>query len=251
MVKVYGFNGQFPGPTLRVPQDATIVVEFTNNVDFATTLRWHGVRVENRYDGVPGLTQRPVRVGSTYTAHVRFPDAGVFWYHPHQRGHIAQDLGLYGSIIVDSPDPDYYGPANSEESLIIDDALMTETGWTPFGLEAPTNALMGRFGNVILVNGRPGFRKTVKKGDVVRLFLTDASNTRNYNLRIEGGGPDEALGWGAQSVRTRRDDAHRDNRSRPALRRRRQVRRAGRVRAHHRITAVDHWMGEYFYQSIR
>ena len=109
------------------------MVEFTNNVDFATTLRWHGVRVENRYDGVPGLTQRPVRVGSTYTAHVRFPDAGVFWYHPHQRGHIAQDLGLYGSIIVDSPDPDYYGPANSEESLIIDDALMTETGWTPFG----------------------------------------------------------------------------------------------------------------------
>ncbi len=248
MVKVYGFNGQFPGPTLRVPQDATIVVEFTNNIDFATTLRWHGVRVENRYDGVPGLTQRPVRVGSTYTAHVRFPDAGVFWYHPHQRGHIAQDLGLYGSIIVDSPDPDYYGPANSEESLIIDDALMTETGWTPFGLEAPTNALMGRFGNVILVNGRPGFRKTVKKGDVVRLFLTDASNTRNYNLRIEGGVPMKLLAGGLS--RFEREEMTPTVIIAPGQRYVVDAKfdEAGEFALTNQITAIDHWMGEYFYQ---
>ena len=102
MVKVYGFNGQSPGPTIRVAQHTTIIVEFTNHIDFPTTLRWHGVRLDNQFDGVPGQTQSPVRVDETYTAEVYFPDAGAFWYHPHQRGHIAQELGLYGAIIVDS-----------------------------------------------------------------------------------------------------------------------------------------------------
>lgn len=248
MVKVYGFNGQFPGPSLRVPQGATIVVEFTNNIDFSTTLRWHGVRVENSYDGVPGLTQNPVRVGDTYTAHVYFPDAGVFWYHPHQRAHIAQDLGMYGSIIVDSPNPDYYGPANSEESLIIDDALMTDTNWTPFGLEAPTNALMGRFGNVHLVNGKPGFRKTVNKGDVLRLFLIDASNTRNYNLRIEGGVPMKLVA--GDLSRFEREEMTPTVIIAPGQRYVVDAKfdKAGEYALTNRITAVDHWMGEYFYQ---
>ena len=186
-VKFYGFNGQSPGPTMRVPQHATIIVEFTNRIDFPTTLRWHGVRVDNRSDGVPGQTQSPVRVGETYTVEVYFPDAGAFWYHPHQRGHIAQELGLYGAIIVESPDLDYYSPVNLEETLMLDDVLLDDLGILPFGFEAPVQALMGRFGNVQLINGQPDFRRTVNKGDVVRLFLIDASNTRPFNLRVEGG----------------------------------------------------------------
>ncbi len=187
LIKVYGFNGQSPGPTLRVAQNASITVEFTNHIDFATTLRWHGVRVDNQYDGVPGQTQSPVQVGDSYTAEIRFPDAGVYWYHPHQRAHIAQDLGLYGSILVESPDPDYYGPANHEEVLILDDVLLDDRGSLPWGFEAPTHALMGRFGNLLLVNGEPGFRRTVKRGDVVRMFITNASNTRPFNLSLESG----------------------------------------------------------------
>ena len=248
MLKVYGFNGQFPGPTLRVAQDATITVEFTNNIDFATTLRWHGVRLDNEFDGVPGQTQRPVRVGDTYTAQVTFPDAGAFWYHPHQRGYIAQDLGLYGAIIVDSPDPDYYAPANSEEVLILDDALMTATNWAPWGLEAPTNALMGRFGNVLMVNGKEGFRKTVDKGDVVRLFLTDASNTKNYNLRIEGDVPMKLVA--GDLSRFERETMTPNVIIAPGQRYTVDARfaEAGEYALTNRITAVDHWMGEYFYQ---
>ena len=248
MLKVYGFNGQFPGPTLRVPQHATVVVEFTNNIDFATTLRWHGVRLENQYDGVPGQTQRPVSVGGTYTAHVTFPDAGAFWYHPHQRGYIAQDLGLYGAILVDSPDPDYYPPANTEVVLVLDDALMTDTDWTPFGREAPTNALMGRFGNVLLVNGRPDFRTAVKRGDVVRLYLTDASNTKNYNLRIEGDVPMKLVA--SDLSRYEREEMTPNVIIAPGQRYVVDAKfdQAGEYALTNRITAVDHWMGEYFYQ---
>ena len=91
---MYSFNGQYPGPVIKVQQHSTITVNFTNNIEFPTTLRWHGVRVENQYDGVPGLTQRPVQPGATFEYQVRFPDAGTFWYHPHQREAVAQDLGL-------------------------------------------------------------------------------------------------------------------------------------------------------------
>ena len=181
-VIMYGFNNQYPGPLLKVEQHSTITINFTNNIEFPTTLRWHGVRLENRFDGVPGLTQRPVRVGETFQYEVRFPDPGVFWYHPHQRGEIAQDLGLYGNILVESSNPDYYDPVNHEETLILDDILIDELGLVPWGLEAPTHALMGRFGNVILINGKTSRNLEVKRGDVVRYQLTNASNTRILNL---------------------------------------------------------------------
>lgn len=181
-VIMYGFNNQYPGPLLKVEQHSTITVNFTNNIEFPTTLRWHGVRLENRFDGVPGLTQRPVRVGETFQYEVRFPDPGVFWYHPHQRGEIAQDLGLYGNILVESSNPDYYDPVNHEETLILDDILIDELGLVPWGLEAPTHVLMGRFGNVILINGETSRNLKIKKGDLVRYQLTNASNTRILNL---------------------------------------------------------------------
>lgn len=248
MVKVYGFNGQSPGPTIRVPQHSTIIVEFTNAIDFPTTLRWHGVRVGNQFDGVPGQTQSPVRVGETYTAEVYFPDAGAFWYHPHQRGHIAQELGLYGAIIVDSPDPQYYSSANLEETLMLDDVLVDDLGILPFGFEAPAQALMGRFGNVLLINGQPDYRRSVNKGDVVRLFLTDASNARPFNLRIEGGvrmklvggdlGKFEREEWVASIVIA------------PGQRYIVDVmfEEEGEFPLTNRITAVDHFLGEFEYQ---
>lgn len=183
-VLALGFNGQSPGPTLRMPQGATVVVDFVNGTDFSTTLRWHGVRLANAFDGVPGLTQRPVRAGQSFTYEVHVPDAGVFWYHPHQRAHVAQDLGLYGSIVVDSPDPEYANPVDREEILVLDDLLMDDEGMLPWGTEAPTHVLMGRFGNVLMVNGRTGARRSVNRGDVVRLLITNASSARPFNLTL-------------------------------------------------------------------
>ena len=185
-VIMYSFNGQYPGPVIKVKQHSTITINFTNNIEFPTTLRWHGIRVENQYDGVPGLTQRPVRPGDTFEYKVRFPDAGTFWYHPHQREDVAQDLGLYGNIIVESPDEDYYSPVNHEVILILDDILMDALGPIPWGFQSPTHVLMGRFGNVMLVDGKPSHELAVKKGDVVRYHLTNSSNTRMFNVSWDG-----------------------------------------------------------------
>lgn len=112
---MYGFNGEHPGPLIRVDQGATIVVQFQNAIDQPSAVHWHGVRLDNQFDGVPGITQPLVPPGGRFTYRVHFRDAGIYWYHPHHREDIQQDLGLYGSMLVRSPNPNYYGPANREE----------------------------------------------------------------------------------------------------------------------------------------
>ncbi|HEX7119095.1 MAG TPA: multicopper oxidase family protein [Longimicrobiales bacterium] len=183
---MYGFNGQIPGPLIRVPRGATIVVRFTNRLDLPTAVHWHGVRLDNRYDGVPGVTQDPVPPGGTFEYRVHFRDAGIYWYHPHHREDITQDLGLYGNMLVGSPDADAYGPVHREEVLTLDDLLVADAGLVPYGREAATHALMGRFGNVLLVNGEPGDTMAVRRGEVVRFYLTNVSNTRVFNLSFGG-----------------------------------------------------------------
>jgi FtsP/CotA-like multicopper oxidase with cupredoxin domain len=182
----YGFNGQWPGPLIRVDRAATIVVNFTNRLDQPTTVHWHGVRLDNRFDGTPHVTQELVPPGGTFRYVVRFPDAGIYWYHPHHREDIQQDLGLYGNLLVTSRDPAFFGRAHREVVLMLDDMLLADTGPLPYGTEAPSHALMGRFGNVFLVNGEPSYRLHVRRGEVVRFFLTNAANTRTFNVSIDG-----------------------------------------------------------------
>ena len=179
---MYGYNGQYPGPLIQAPQGATVVVRVTNRIESPTTVHWHGLRLENRFDGVPGLTQDPIEVGESFTYELRVPDAGMFWYHPHVREDVQQDLGLYGNLLVTSPDPDYYGPAHREEMLVLDDILMDDQGFIPWGKEAPTHALMGRFGNVMLVNGVTGHALAAAPGEVIRFFMTNVANTRTFNV---------------------------------------------------------------------
>src|SRR5688572_4635455 len=183
----YGFNGQWPGPLIRVDRASTIVVDFTNRIDLPTAVHWHGIRLDNRFDGVPHLTQDPVAPGGSFRYVVRFPDAGIYWYHPHHREDIQQDLGLYGNLLVRSSDPSFFAPAHREEVLMLDDFLVTDDGApVPYGTEAPSHALMGRFGNIMLVNGEPSYQLAVKRGEVVRFYLTNAANTRPFNLSIDG-----------------------------------------------------------------
>ncbi len=182
----YAFNGQIPGPLVRVPQGATIVVDFTNRIDLPTSVHWHGVRLDNASDGVPHLTQEPVPPGGRFRYHVHFRDAGIYWYHPHHREDIQQDLGLYGNLLVASPRPDYYGPAHRDEVLMLDDLLVGDAGPVPYGAESATHAIMGRFGNVLLVNGEPAWALSVRSGEVVRFHLTNASDVRTFNVSFPG-----------------------------------------------------------------
>src|SRR3989441_2941897 len=69
---------------------------------------------------------------------------------------------------------------------MLDDLLVGAAGPIPLGRESPTHALMGRFGNVFLVNGEPDYRLAVRRGEVIRFFLTNASSTRTLNLSFAG-----------------------------------------------------------------
>jgi FtsP/CotA-like multicopper oxidase with cupredoxin domain len=183
---MFAFNDQYPGPLLQVPQGAEIIVDLINALDQPTTVHWHGVRLDNRFDGTPDLTQEPVPPGGHFRYRLRFPDAGIYWYHPHVREDVQQELGLYGNILVPSPRADYFSPAHREEILMLDDLLINDDGLVPFGGDAATHALMGRFGNVLLVNGEPRYSLDVKRGEVVRFYLTNVSNTRTFNLSFPG-----------------------------------------------------------------
>ncbi|SNR90692.1 multicopper oxidase domain-containing protein [Blastococcus mobilis] len=77
-VRVLGYNGSVPGPTLRVPQGSEIAVHVTNDADVDTTVHWHGLRLGNRYDGVPQETQAPIPVGGSFTYRIQFPDPGLY-----------------------------------------------------------------------------------------------------------------------------------------------------------------------------
>jgi FtsP/CotA-like multicopper oxidase with cupredoxin domain len=183
---MFGFNGQYPGPLIRVTQRSTVRVRFTNHLEMPTAVHWHGLRLDNRSDGVPGVTQDPIAPGATFEYTLTFPDAGIYWYHPHVREDIQQDLGLAGNILVSPAGGDGYGPVNREEIVILDDILMDDTGVLPYGRQAPTHALSGRTGNVFLVNGEPDYHVSVRRHDVVRFFLTNASSARTYNLSFGG-----------------------------------------------------------------
>jgi suppressor of ftsI len=170
---MYSYNGQYPGPLIEVARGSEIMVRFTNHLADSTSIHWHGIRLENAFDGVDG-------VGDAFTYKLRFPDAGIYWYHPHIREDIQQALGLYGNILVRQPGAKI--PANREQILMLQDLLVGDGGLIPFGQESPTHALMGRFGNVFLVNGEPGYRLSVHRGEVVRFYFTNASSTRTLNL---------------------------------------------------------------------
>ncbi|MBP2649003.1 MAG: Multicopper oxidase type 3, partial [Gemmatimonadetes bacterium] len=183
---MFGFNGQYPGPLIAVTRGSTVTVRVNNQLSMPTTVHWHGVRLDNRYDGVPDAAHPPVAPGETFAYQLRFPDEGLFWYHPHVREDIQQDLGLYGNIFVLPAGADPV-PGPSESFLILDDLLIGDAGLVPYGAETPTHAAMGRFGNVMLVNGETAWNASARANEPLRLHLTNVSNTRTFNLSFGSG----------------------------------------------------------------
>jgi FtsP/CotA-like multicopper oxidase with cupredoxin domain len=149
-------------------------------------VHWHGLRLENRYDGVPHETQAPIPVGGEFTYRVQFPDAGLYWYHPHIREDYTQELGLYGNILVVPSEPDYWPPVDRELVLTLDDLLLEDGKVAPFSRTETSYAAMGRFGNVFLTSGEPDLHLEARAGEVVQLWLTNTASTRVFNLAVAG-----------------------------------------------------------------
>ena len=181
-----GYNGSIPGPTLHVDQGSEITVSATNDGDVDATVHWHGLRLENRYDGVPEETQAPIRSGETFTYKVQFPDAGFYWYHPHIREDFAQEMGLYAPIIVEPSDPSYWPRADRQLTITLDDVLIEDGQMAPFHHSGPNFVAMGRFGNVMFINGETEFSGEAALGEVVRLYLVNTANTRIFNFAVRG-----------------------------------------------------------------
>jgi FtsP/CotA-like multicopper oxidase with cupredoxin domain len=189
-VRMLAYNGSIPGPTLRVPQDGELTVDFTNETDIETTVHWHGLRLDNRFDGVPEGVHRgmqpPIPPGSSFRYRVRFPDPGVYWYHPHIREDYAQEMGLYGNIVVVPSDPAYWSPVNRELTLTLDDMLIEGDDVAPYSAMESNRTAMGRFGNVMLTNGETDYSMEARRGEVVRLYLTNTANVRIFSICIPG-----------------------------------------------------------------
>ena len=180
---MFSYNNQIPGPLLHVQQGTTVWINFTNDLSIPTTIHWHGIRLENAYDGVPLLTQNEIRPGETFLYKLDFPDSGIYWYHPHMREDWQQEFGLYGNIFVDSNEQ-LYEETDKEITLILDDILLKEQRVESFYEDFITHSLMGRFGNVMLINGETNYTMNVTQGHVVRIHLTNAANSRVFNFSL-------------------------------------------------------------------
>ena len=184
-VRMLAYNGSVPGPTLRVQQGSEVLVTVVNDGDLETTVHWHGLRLDNRYDGTLA-TQQAIPVGGTFTYRLTFPDAGIYWYHPHIREDYGQEMGLYGNIVVVPSEADYWPPVHREVAVTLDDILLENGQVAPFNRTHPTYTAMGRFGNVWLVNGEPQLSLRARSGETVRFYFTNTANTRVFNVGLRG-----------------------------------------------------------------
>ncbi len=187
-VRMLSYNGSIPGPTLRVQQGSEITVDVRNDGDVEATVHWHGLRLDNKYDGVPFETQAPIPVGGgQFTYRLTFPDAGLYWYHPHIREDYGLDMGLYGNIVVAPADADYWPPVNRDVVVTLDDVLVEDGSIVAFNQSGPTHVAMGRFGNVMLTGGEANLELIARTGEVVRFYFTNTANTRLFNVALPGG----------------------------------------------------------------
>ena len=177
-LQVWAYDGRVPGPELHVRLGDRVRVTFTNDLPQPTTIHWHGVRVPNAMDGVPGVTQPPIEPGETFVYEFTPKDAGTFWFHPHLRSSEQIERGLFGVLVVEDPDPP---PWSRDVVWVLDDWLLTRTGeiFPEFNTRHDL-AHDGRWGNVVTVNGHVGEQLTVRPGERLRLRLLNVANGRVF-----------------------------------------------------------------------
>ncbi|MDE5438808.1 multicopper oxidase domain-containing protein [Elizabethkingia meningoseptica] len=94
----YAINGQLPAPTLYFTEGDTAEIHVHNNLKKENTaLHWHGVMLENKEDGIPFLTQKPIKPGETYVYRFKISQNGTYWYHSHQG--LQEQMGMYGMLV--------------------------------------------------------------------------------------------------------------------------------------------------------
>jgi FtsP/CotA-like multicopper oxidase with cupredoxin domain len=177
VVEGYAYNGQVPGPTIRVQKGDVLTVDIRNELDQPTTVHWHGLSVPYEMDGVT-WTDEGIPPGGSFQAVFTANEVGTFWYHPHHDSDRQVDLGLYGVVIVEDPAE----PAADRELVIVldADAEDPDTGSTwedsATGGEDLTHGAHGD-ASTWLLNGLRSPTLELEVGERIRLRLLNASNT--------------------------------------------------------------------------
>ncbi|MGR3802794.1 multicopper oxidase family protein [Marinibacterium profundimaris] len=183
--RVWSYEGTIPGPVLRAPQGGRLERRLVNRLPVPTSIHWHGIRIDNAMDGVPGLTQDPVPPEGTFDYAFDLPDAGTYWYHAHTNSMEQVARGLSGALVVEEKTP----PAvDRDEVLMIHDWLLDpETGQFVDSFQnAMTLSHAGRIGNLQGVNGRYDVTLEARQNERLRLRLINGANARIFALRLEG-----------------------------------------------------------------
>ena len=176
-----GFNGGTPGPLLKVRQGKELAVTFENRTGEASSVHWHGIRIFNGMDGVPGLTQDAVPDGSDFDYRFVAPDAGTFWYHSHSRSWEQVARGLYGPLVVEETMPP---DVDADIVVIVDDWRLDTDATFIDDFDGMFHfAHAGRLGNYAKVIPS---QASVRQGDRVRLRLINTANARVFPVNLKG-----------------------------------------------------------------
>ncbi len=176
-VNIWGYQGSVPGPLIRVKKGGRVRVRLKNGLSQPTTVHWHGIRIDNAMDGVPGLTQDAVQPGKTFDYSFIAPDAGTYWYHSHAKTWEQVARGLYGLLIVDEDTPP---KVDRDIAFVADDWLLGKDGQLH---EESLGRMMdwshgGRMGNWLTVNGLTEPEIPVRAGERIRLRCINTANAR-------------------------------------------------------------------------
>lgn len=176
-----GFNGSMPGPELRLPRGQRAEIDVENGLEVGTAVHWHGIRLENAMDGVPGMTQPLIDPGGRKSYSFVPPDSGTFWYHSHHMSHEQVARGMMGPLIIEDDTPP---DVDHDITVLVADWLMNEDGSLIDAYEQmhalAHGGLMGNFARAFLS------RTQVRQGDRLRLRLINAATNRVFALSITG-----------------------------------------------------------------
>ena len=185
--RIWSYGDSVPGPTLRLRQGRPFAARLENALEEGTSVHWHGIRLENAMDGVPGVTQEAVEPGQGFDYVFTPPDAGTYWYHPHFNSSRQVGSGLAGPLIVEEAEPP---KVDREETWLLDDWRLDEEAQIVQDFGAFHDAShAGRIGNTVTLNGFIPAAWPVRAGERVRLRLINAANARGFTLKFTGHRP--------------------------------------------------------------
>ena len=183
-VEAYTFNGQLPGPRIRLTEGDCVRIHVKNNLPESTTVHWHGLIVPNEMDGPAKITQVPIAPGGSYTYEFTTEQSGTYFYHTHDHADRQQALGLYGALIIDPKEPSKEPQADLGYVIQLQEWLERD------GLTYPAMLMEGGLPNYFTINGK-AYPATdtihMKVGQTVKLRFIGSNNNFVHPMHVHGG----------------------------------------------------------------